>query len=171
MSRAAVPTARPPQIDQQRFLIIDTGVNAIISGILSALFAVLVFGGRNRIPLWGLDGLLVDLIPTVFMIALMMTLGLTLFTRMRCAKGRAPLLDGRNMLPANVVFRALTMAGLATALLVPPSLGLLVLLGPETWSYTAVLVFKIVYGTAVAILITPIILKSAMRDAFARRIG
>jgi hypothetical protein len=52
----------------------------------------LVFGSVDRIGLWGASGLAADLVPTTFMITMMMTFGLTRFTRIACAAARwAPL--------------------------------------------------------------------------------
>ena len=164
MASAASGDALALGSGQRRFVLVETVVNSVVSGLLSAAFVWLVFGGRDVIPLWGMDGLAFDLVPTAFMITLMMTLGLTLFTRWRCRKGSAPVLSGRNRLPGNVVLRALAMALIATVLLVPASVALLALLGPESWSYSAVMLFKIVYGVVLAAVITPIIVMGAMRD-------
>jgi hypothetical protein len=155
--------------EQRRFLIVETVVNSILSGLLSAGFVWLIFGGRDLIPLWGTNGLAFDLVPTVFMITLMMTLGLTLFTRLRCSKGRAPMMEGRSRLPRNVVLRALAMALAATIIVVPLSVGLLALIGPQTWTYSAVMLFKIVLGVVLAAIITPVIVAGAMRDVFLAR--
>jgi hypothetical protein len=158
-------SAAPAQpMDVRRFLAVETFVNAVVSGVLSAGFVVLVFGGRDIIPLWGMDGLAFDLIPTVFMITLMMTIGLTLFTRSRCRRGRAPLSRRASRLPGNVLLRALLLAISATVLLVPASVGLLHLLGLQGWSYSAVMLFKIIYGVVLAAAITPVIVIGAMRD-------
>lgn len=162
---ASILSSAPPLNQaQRRFLGVEIVVNAIASGILSAAFVWLMFGGMALVPLWGMNGLAFDLVPTTFMITLMMTLGLTLFTRWRCATGRAPRCAGRSRLPTRVWLRAPLLAVTLTLLLVPASVLLLHLFGPDPWSYGAVMVFKILYGVALAAAITPVILLAAMRD-------
>lgn len=167
--RAGLLSSAPPlDAGQRRFLTVEIIVNAVASGILSAAFVRLMFGGMALVPLWGADGLAFDLVPTTFMITLMMTLGLTLFTRWRCATGRAPRCDGRSRLPTRVWLRAPLLAAALTVLLVPAAVLLLWLAGPDIWTYGAVMVFKIVYGVALAAALTPVINLAAMRDAGSR---
>ncbi len=151
----------------RRFLAVEIVINAIASGILSAVFVWLMFGGVAQVPLWGMHGLAFDLVPTTFMITLMMTLGLTVFTRWRCATGRAPTCAGATRLPRRLFWRALLLAVVLTLILVPPGIIALGMLGPDPWRYGSVMLFKIIYGVLLAAAITPIIVLAAMREAFA----
>jgi len=145
-------------------VLIETAVNAALSAVLSAGFVWLVFGGRNLVPLWGRDGVAFDQLPMTFMIAFMMTLGLTLYTRSRCAKGAAPRHAGGPPLPRWLPLRALAIALLLTLVLVPASVGLLALSGKLDWRFVEVMALKIVYGAVVAAVATPLIVLGAMRD-------
>lgn len=148
----------------RRFIVTETLVNGALSAVLSAGFVWLIFGGRSAIPLRGADGVIFDQLPMTFMISLMMTFGLTLFTRARCAKGQAPRRDSRLPLPRWLPLRAVSVAVVATVLLVGISAALLAAFGPPVWSYAEVTVFKMIYGTIVAMAVTPVIVVGAMRD-------
>lgn len=156
---------------QRAYLRTQLIVAAILNALLSALFVWLVFGGMERIELWGGTGLAADLVPTTFMITLMTTIGLTFATRATIRKGALEALPPVRWLPANVFLRALLLALGATLLLVPLSAGILAAIWTSDWSYEAVLWFKIAFGVALGFLVTPIVVRGALGDGSAGRIG
>jgi hypothetical protein len=152
------------QDDHRKFLWTQQAVSVVLNGIISALFVWLVFGGMERIGLWGAAGLAADLVPTTFMITLMMGIGLTLMTRGAVRKGQVPPLSSKSVLPRNVLLRAPLLAIAATATLVPLSVLMLWLLWSRDWTYGEVMTFKIVYGVALGAIVTPIVIGAALRD-------
>lgn len=81
-------------------LITQTIISIVFNTIISGVFARAIFHGVEQIPPWGAQGIVVDLVPTVFMITLMLTVILTLITRGRLRKGKLPApLWGRGDLP------------------------------------------------------------------------
>lgn len=148
----------------RRFVTAETVLNSILSAILSAGFVWLIFGGRARVPTWGMDGVAFDFVPMTIAIAFMMTLGLTLYTRRRCATGKAPPLSGRARLPRLLPLRAALNAIGAALLLVPLAVGLLALTGRADYAFGEVMAMKIIYGTLVAAVVTPLIITEALRD-------
>ena len=148
---------------QQRYLRLQVAAAVPINALLGGVFVWLVFGGQDRIQFWGTTGLAADLVPTTFMITLMTTLGLTLATRAALRSGKLTGTPYRRA-PRNVLLRALTFASLATLVLVPLSVILLWAAWSGNWSYSAVLWFKIAYAVLLGLLITPVIVRSALAD-------
>lgn len=52
----------------------ETLVNVAINCFFAALFFFVVFGGQDRVPVWGLGNWVFDFIPQSFMIALLGTI-------------------------------------------------------------------------------------------------
>jgi hypothetical protein len=157
--------------EHRRNLILETAISIVFNTLISGLFAWAIFHEVDYLPLWGAQGIVVDLIPTVFMITLVLTLILTLITRARVRKKRLPApqwsrnhLNGFGWLPANLAIRAPVLALALTAILVPLSALLLVALGVEGMNYSAFFKFKLVYGALFALVVTPIILLRALAD-------
>lgn len=65
----------------RRYLVVETAISIGVNAAVSAAFAWGLFRGVTRVPLRGAQGIGADLVPTVFMITLMLTLALTLVTR------------------------------------------------------------------------------------------
>ena len=148
---------------QRRYLRLQLAAAVPANALLGALFVWLVFGGQERIALWGVTGLAADLVPTTFMITLMTTIGLTLATRAALRAGKMSVLPARR-LPRSPLLRGLTFALIATVVLVPPSVLLLRSVWSGDWSYAAVLWFKILYAVLLGLIITPVIVLSALAD-------
>lgn len=152
----------------RRFVRNEVIVNSIISAVLSAGFVWLIFGGRPRAPLWGMDGVAFDFVPMTFAISFMMTLGLTLYTRKRAATGKAPILSSRPRLPRILPARMVANGLLMTLLLVPLIVALLWLAGRRDYAYAEIMAMKMLYGAIVAAVVTPLIITEALRDGFRR---
>ena len=147
-----------------RYIRTETAISAIPNAVIGAAFVWLMFGGRDRIGLWGMDGLAFDLVPTVFMITLMTTVALTLLTRARMRKGAVPRMTARRRLPRLLPLRAVTLAAVTTLVVAPLSILLLWAIWTGPWSYGAVMAFKIVFCVALGFLVTPVVLHHALCD-------
>ena len=148
-----------------RYILAETAISTVINAAISAGFAFLVFGGRADIRLWGPGGLAVDFAPQSFMIAMMSVLVPTALTRRRIRTGLLrPGGGSPSRLPRNLFVRALLVALAATAILG----GIAVVILAAAWSgpigFAAALPLKIVYGAAVAAIVTPLALKAALLD-------
>lgn len=149
----------------------ETAISVIANAAVSGLFAWGIFHGEATVPLWGANGIVVDLVPTVFMITLALTIALTLVTRGRIRRGKLPVpewsshdLGWIGRLPAKVLYRAPVLALLMTLVLVPLSAVVLVAAGVGSMSFPVFFVFKLIYGAAFAVLITPVIILRALAD-------
>jgi len=160
----AVPAAH------RRYLKVETTIAVAINAVISALFAWGLFRGAAAVPLWGAAGIGLDLVPTVFMITLMMTIALTLITRKRMRAGAIDPLRGIDApawlawLPHNVLLRALALALPLTAILVPASVSVLAAAGASSMGFATFVGFKILYGAAVGALVTPIIVLRVLHE-------
>lgn len=160
--RAALPV-QPTRSTVLRETLISTLPNAVVS----AGFVWLVFGGQETIPLWGMNGLAFDLVPTTFMLTLMTTIALTLLLRKRRRDGLLPETVGAAAplpLPHNPILRGLVLASALLLLLVPASVAVLSATWQADWPYAEVLAFKIVYGVLVGWVATPLVVLAALRE-------
>lgn len=149
----------------------ETLISVVINTAISGGFAWGLFHGVDSIPLWGSQGIVVDLVPTVFMITLVLTIALTLITRRRLRNGKLPLptwnraeLGVVGRLPAHIALRAPLLALCMTLVLVPISALLLHLAGIQSMAFMTFFLFKLAYGAAFAVLVTPLILRRALAD-------
>lgn len=150
-----------------RYIRSETRVSMAINTVISGLFAWFPFQGVSTVPLWGGMGMVVDLLPTVFMITLMTANIETLLTRKRVRSGELaamPVPPRWQWLPRNVLLRALVLGLLMTALLVPLMTALFLVTGIESLPYPVFFAYKLVFGALLALLITPIILRRALGD-------
>lgn len=148
-----------------RYILVETAISVAINAAISAGFAFLVFGGRTGIALWGSGGLALDFAPQTFMIAMMSVVVPTALTRRRIGAGALrPRSGPPSQLPPNLAVRALLVALFATVALGGAATAALA----ATWSgpigFAAALPLKIIYGAAVALVVTPFALKAALRD-------
>ncbi|GGI71451.1 hypothetical protein GCM10007973_05530 [Polymorphobacter multimanifer] len=152
-------------LDEERAMVRkETLVSTLPNAVISALFVWLLFGGQPTVPLWGPAGLAVDLLPTTLMLTLMTTIGLTLLVRHRRRRGSPPA-HGSNWLPRHPLLRGLMLGALMLVLFVPVSVALLALVWGADWSFATVLVFKIGYGVLLGWVVTPIVVRAALRDS------
>ncbi len=152
--------------EHQSYVRRETLIGCAFNAVLSVVFAFVVFHGVERIPLWGAQGLAVDLVPTVFMITLVGNLIVTFVTRQRVRAGSvAPLAPpARSWLPRRAVPRMLLLAALTTIVIVPLSVAVLLLLGIDSMQFGNFVVFKIVYGAVVGALTAPLVIRTALAD-------
>ncbi len=160
----------PLSAGHKRYVKAETAIGIGFNGVLSVLFG-LPFYSVPSIPLWGNQGMALDLVPTVFMITLVQTIIITLITRKRIKSGAAtPLPQPRaaypvlNLLPQNVVARAVLMAFVLSLILVPLTIGAMVILGVDGIAFAPFISFKVVYGVAVGMLSAPLSLLAGLSD-------
>ncbi len=148
----------------QRILATEAAISIVPNALVSALFVWLLFRGVEAIPLWGMQGVAFDLLPTTFMLTLMTTIALTLIVRARRRKGLPAAEPGALRLPRNVLLRGFALALLLCLMFVPISVLLLNLGWNGDWSYDRMMIFKIAYGIAVGLVATPLVVLAALRD-------
>lgn len=138
----------------------ETAISIAINMVLSAAAFLLLFGYGGVVPVAGLHGLAVDILPQALIVAIMGSLVPGLLTRRR--------LRGRAVAPREGTAR-LPLA--ARALLV--GLGVMVVAGGGAWlacrssdvasmTAAAALSIKVLFGGAVALIVTPSAVRSAL---------
>ena len=151
---------------QRAYIRKETAIGVAINAVLSAVFAITLFAGRDAIPV---ADIVLDALPQSFMIALMATLVPTAITRKRLRTGTiAPLTGGAGWLPANLLLRSLFVA--ATCALAGGAVHWLLLrrLTPGTWAFGPLLAYKTAYGGSLALLLGPFVLRRALADGAPR---
>lgn len=149
----------------RRYIRIETGISTVLNTIFCLLFGWIVFGGRERLPFAGADGIGVDIFPTVFMSTLMTAVALTLLTRARLRKGAVTVMSGPpTRLPRFFLLRAI-VCGLAAALAIAiPTYLALSLINPGEWTFGGMMAMKALFGAAIGLVVTPFILRAALSD-------
>ncbi len=160
MNQAPVPA--------QHYIQRETLLGCAINAAIALFFAALLFHNTPTIPLWGTQGIAVDLIPTVFMLTLFGSLAISLLTRQRLRQGRIAPPQARPSswisalaslpLPARTVIVAVLM----TVALVPVTCLALMTLAVDTLAFWPFVAFKMVYAAIVGALSAPWILKAAL---------
>ena len=154
----------------------ETFANTVATAVIAAVLSWAIFRGKTSIvalapPIGGIFGVL----PGTFNFTLLVTLALTMITRRRVSAGvyrRLGAGEGAHLgarLPANIILRALTLAALATVVFVPVGAGLVwgaTRIGalPVAWSFAGMLLYFVVYFSALSMAVTPPILWRALRD-------
>ena len=151
-----------------RYIVIETGISMAVNAAFSAAFAFLVFGGRTEIGLWGPGGLALDFAPQTFVIAMMSVLVPAALTRRRLRSGMLAPVKGASRLPRNLPARALVIALPATLLLGAAATALLAATWTGPLTFGAALPLKTFYGALVALAVTPLALRAALRDCGTR---
>lgn len=158
----------PVHNDPARSVVLrETLISTLPNAVVSAGFVWLVFRGQSVIPLWGMNGLAFDLVPTTFMLTLMTTIALTLLLRKRRRDGAFA--DQRDAaaplpLPHNPVLRGAMLGAALLVLFVPVSVLVLGAVWQGDWPFAQVLVFKIAYGVVVGWVATPLVVLAALRE-------
>ena len=147
------------------YLLRETAISMGINAVLSAVFVFLIFRGKTKIGLWGAGGLAFDFVPQTFMVALMAALVPTLLTRKAARKGSVPAGPAfAARLPGNAFVRALLVAVTVTAVGVPLAILVVDVSSPGGLLFSAVLVAKVIYGTSLACIVTPVAIRAALAD-------
>jgi hypothetical protein len=154
--------------DLRRFLRVEMAAGAAINGAITAGIAWLVFSGVDPVPVWGLGGLVFDLLPSTVLPVLAMGLLLPVVLRKRRAGGGLPacgwsdLTGWSQFVPRGVVTHAVALALVWFTLLAPVAAGLLWGGGWNDAPLSVVLLGKALYGALVGASVTPAILLPAL---------
>jgi hypothetical protein len=142
----------------------ETMISVVINVALSLVFFLLVFGRADPVPVWGVGKYAFDFIPQSFMIALMSTVVPGILAIQRRKARLVERVEAPSRLPRKLMPRALLVALLAV--LLGAGLVALVLAATriDTIAWTPALVFKLLYGGALAALVTPPTLRAALHQ-------
>jgi len=141
----------------------ETLVSVIINSAFSLVFFGLVFGFRRQVTVWGVGGYVFDFGPQAFMIALMATLVPGTIARRAVSAGRMAPWPTRLPLPHTLWLTALLLALGSAAVAVGCATATLALIGRTQLAPAAALAAKLLFGAALAAIITPIGLRVALR--------
>jgi len=142
----------------------ETAISVAINIVLSGVFFLALFGYGSRVPVRGWGNLAADSLPQAFAIGLMGSLVPGLLTRHRVRRGTIAPVARSAALP--VPARALLAAGVAAAVLGGTAMALLLVLAPDTIGFAPALLFKLLFGAAVALIVTPPAIRAALREPF-----
>ena len=160
----------------RRYLLLEQGFGAgIVNAVLNATIAWLSFRGTATIPFWGQQSIAGDTIGTCFLLPLITTFVATPLSRGRVDSGAlAPveptpaLARVLAFLPAGTFARGLVYGVLTAALVAPPTLVALRLLGVDAWSFGTFVDYKAAFGGVLGALVTPPIALLAMASGRSR---
>jgi hypothetical protein len=150
--------------DHYRYIAIETAISLVINVALSAAFAWLMFHGRDPIAFASSNGFGIDYFPQTFMIGLMSVVVPTLLTRRRLKAAKLQPAMGRVRLPSRLIIRAPFVAVIATVVLGGAAFLLSMGLLPLSVSFSKLVAIKLIYGAFVALAVTPVGLRAALRD-------
>jgi hypothetical protein len=143
----------------RRYLAVETLISVVINSAISFAFAWLMFHTSSAISA---RALIVDSIPQSFMIALMSVVVPGFLTSRRLAAGQIAPLPGKAVrypLAARAIAAALA-AALCGLLL---HLAVLAMVAPNAIGFTTLLALKVVYGAGLAAIVTPLMLRYALK--------
>ncbi|WP_319534939.1 hypothetical protein [uncultured Vibrio sp.] len=127
----------------------------VINSVLSLLFLYLVFYPVENLPVWGVDGLLLDSMIQGFAIGLMASLVPTLITSKRVAVGKLNGFKMRdNWLSRHYIIASLLFALLSALLSLMINFGGFLLLDINSVSFNSALLFKVIFGGVLGALVT-----------------
>jgi hypothetical protein len=150
--------------ETRRTVLTEAAISILPNALFSAFFVWLLFRGTQRIGLWGTDGVAFDLVPTTFMLTLITTVLVTWLVRRRVAAGATKPAPGVTRLPRNRLVRGIVLGLMMVVLLVPVTVAALTQVWAGDWSFAQMLWFKIFYGVALGLIVTPLVVLAALRD-------
>lgn len=164
-----MPIAFARSDNRRLYLVRETAISMLINAALSALFVFLVFGGRDRVGLWGSGGLAVDFLPQTFIIAFMATFVPSALTRRALRKGTVPSTNcSASRLPRNLLVRSLAIAALVSLIAVPAMILVVATEWGGSMRFSMLLPLKIAYGAGIACMVTCYAIRAALSEGPAR---
>lgn len=140
----------------------ETTVGVVISLAITLLFFLIVFGFSGPVEIWGAGEFVFDFLPQAFMIALMATLIPGLVTERKIRQGELQMIAERSILPKSLPFRAVLIAITAAAVSVALFSGVFLVSGVTGLGWLTALAIKLIFGGALAAIVTPLGLKAAL---------
>ncbi len=142
-------------MDSNKYLKKESLVSFVINSVLSLLFIYLVFYPVDSLPVWGVDGLLLDSMIQGFAIGLMASLVPILITSKRVAGGKLNGLTMRdNWLSRHCIIASLLFALLSALISLTINLGGFLLLDISSISFYSALILKVIFGGVLGALVT-----------------
>jgi len=146
----------------KRFLLLEEGGGSIVVNLLlNGLIAFLMFRGAQSVPLWGQQSIAGDTIGTTFFLPLFTSLIVTPLARGQVRAGRFPQLDGAPLglqwMPRRTLWRGALLGVITAAVVAPPAIAVLALLGVTQQSFWGFVIFKAVFAAALGAVVTPLI--------------
>lgn len=142
-------------MESEYYLKKESLVSFVINSVLSLLFLYLVFYPVKNLPVWGVDGLLLDSMIQGFAIGLMASLVPTLITSKRVSGGKLNGLMMRdNWQSRHYIIASLLFALLSALLSLAINFGGFLLLDINSISFYSALVFKVILGGVLGALVT-----------------
>lgn len=132
-------------------LVRETTISVVINCALTAAFYFLLFHGVEAVPVWGVGNFAFDFGPQTFMIALMGTMVPGLIASRTLRSPATP--------RAKIIRRALVFAVVALIFGCAMTSTSLWLLGIKTIAFQQGLMAKLLYGGALAAIVTPLFLR------------
>ena len=155
-----------------RYFAVETVLSILLNAGVCAFYAWLPFRHLDVVPLWGLASISVDLIPTTLMAVTMVTFAVTGLTRIRMRLGIVPTVRWPRdehpvlaKLPYGVLKRSVLIGGTVTAVAVPVAIACLYFLGVSEMPFATFFQVKVIYGAAIGLLYTPLVLFVAFSDS------
>jgi len=141
----------------------ETIISVVINVALSLVFFLLLFGRLDPVPVWGVGKYAFDFVPQSFAIALMSTLVPGMLAIRRRKADLVGRVESTSRLPDALLPRALLVALLAVFVGAGiAALGLLAA-GAVNISRNPALALKLLYGGALAAVVTPPTLRAALQ--------
>ena len=153
----------PPSLEPAAYVARETLVSAVINAALSIGFFLLVFGGVDPVPTWGIGNYAFDFVPQSFAIGLMATLVPGLLCRNAIAAGRIAGGTPSAGNPGSVVTRALVNGLLAGSVGAGICAAALWASGLDALASTTAFILKVTYGALLGAFVT--------RSSLGRMIG
>jgi len=142
----------------------ETAVSIVINMVLTALFFALVFGFARPVPVWGIGHYVFDFIPQAFMIALMATLVPGALASKARRAGTVSHWPTPPRLPRALAPRAILLGCTSAVASIAFAAALLWTTGLQTLPTLPALLAKLAFAAALARLITPLGLKTALAE-------
>lgn len=170
MSWSELPAAN------RRWLVVNAlGVTAAINVVLNAAIDLLSVANRDTIPMWGPPlvepSVFWTLIGTLFLLPLFTSALSTAAIRRDIQRGTLSRLDGLTSthprlaaLPVGRWRRGAAIGGIAVAVLAPPLVLLLVLLGSPDLSSGQFVTYQVAFAVLLGMIVTPPIALAAMAE-------
>src|SRR3984957_15042940 len=153
---------------QKRFVGVQTIGAIVVNGLSAALFAWLLVHAEGE-SLWGKMGLMSDIWATTFLTGWIMAMIMSAVIRKYVRSGKVEVTPWDwskhptlRFLPHERGRRNLLIGFAAAIIFGPPLMALVYLLGIDPWSFTMVLIAKVIYGMFLGIVLGPIIATPAI---------
>lgn len=155
-----------------QFLLLEQGLGAgIVTALINGGIAWALYQSREHVPLWGLDGLNIDIAMTAFLLPFLFTVIATPSLRRRVADGRLPSWHGRRdqlpivaKLSTSARKRGAVMGLFCLATVAPLCVAVLNGMGQSELEPHTAIWLKTVFAGVLAMLIGPLIGAAALAD-------